>query len=124
MFPRRTHAVRVAERFYPPAKARFVAEAGPAGQVSRFTRLWARKEECVKVTGGRLLQGLRLPVGDDGAAVVHDPGGPGPHLVQNVTGPRRFSTAVAAEGTAPLRALPGRSHSLNLTPDELTGATT
>jgi len=107
VFPTRSHAIRVAERFFPAAEARFVVDAAPAAQARRFTRLWARKEACVKVTGGRLLQGLRLPVGATGRAVVHDPWGPlpGPYLVQDVPGPRRFGIAVAAEGTAPYRVL-------------------
>jgi 4'-phosphopantetheinyl transferase len=96
---------RMSERFYPPAEARFVAAAAePAGQVSRFTRLWTRKEACVKVTGGRLLPGLKLPVRGNGM-IAGDPGGPlpGPYLIRDVRVPRGFYAAVAIEGTRPFR---------------------
>src|SRR5260370_406891 len=54
---------RMSERFYPPAEARFVrAATDPADQVSRFIRLWTRKEDRAKVAGGRLLHGAKLPV--------------------------------------------------------------
>jgi 4'-phosphopantetheinyl transferase len=105
-FPAGGYAARVAERFFPPAEARFVAGAGPAGQVSRFVGLWARKEACVKVTGGRLMQGMKLPVsGAGGRLVVRDPGGalPGPYLVQDVPVPPGFRAAVALEGARPYR---------------------
>jgi 4'-phosphopantetheinyl transferase len=53
----------MARRFYPPGDARFVLTGGgAAGRAERFTRLWTRKEACVKVGGGRLVPGLRLPV--------------------------------------------------------------
>ena len=55
----RLDVTRIAARFYPRQEAEFVASAVvPARQVARFTRLWARKEACVKVAGGRLLPGL------------------------------------------------------------------
>jgi 4'-phosphopantetheinyl transferase len=96
---------RMSERFYPAAEARFVAAAaGSADQVSRFTRLWARKEACVKVTGGRLLPGLKLPVRGNGM-IAGDPGGPlpGPYLIRDVRVPRGFCAAVAIEGAEPFR---------------------
>jgi 4'-phosphopantetheinyl transferase len=96
---------RLSGRFYPPAEARFVSAAGPAGQVRRFTRLWTRKEACVKVTGGRLLAGLKLPVRGTGTMIVCDPGGPlpGPYLIRDVRVPSGFYAAVALEGTQPFR---------------------
>lgn len=99
--------VRMAERFYPAAEARFVAQAGPAEQVSRFLRLWTRKEACVKVAGGLLLSGLRLGVGD---TMVSDPGGPlpGPYLLKDVQVPAGFHASVAAEGPEPFQL---RTHS-------------
>lgn len=101
-FPAALDPGRMAERFYPPEEARFVAAGRPGGQLGRFIRLWARKEACVKVGGGVLMQGLRLPVNGRGSVVVTDPGGPlpGPYLVQDVPVPRRFGAAVAAGGTA------------------------
>jgi 4'-phosphopantetheinyl transferase len=97
--------VRMAERFYPAAEARFVARAAPAGQAARFLRLWARKEACVKVTGGLLLCGLRLGVRMSGDIVVSDPEGPlpGPYLVKDVRVPPGFHASVAVEGAAPFR---------------------
>jgi 4'-phosphopantetheinyl transferase len=96
---------RMADRFYPPAEARFVrAAAGPSGQVDRFTRLWARKEACVKVSGGRLLPGMRLIV--LGAHVTcADVGGTssGPCLLRDLRVPPGFRAAVAVEGTRPFR---------------------
>jgi 4'-phosphopantetheinyl transferase len=102
-FPARMDPVRMAERFYPADEARFVAGGGTGGQLGRFIRLWARKEACVKVAGGVLMQGMRLPVRGAGPVVVHDPGGalPGPFTVHDVAVPRRFRAAVAAEGVRP-----------------------
>jgi 4'-phosphopantetheinyl transferase len=94
---------RMARRFYPPHEARFVTSAeGPARQVDRFTRLWVRKEACVKVSGGRLLPGLALTVlrtGGTYADLARTPAGP--YLVRELRVPRGFRAAVAAEGTRP-----------------------
>jgi 4'-phosphopantetheinyl transferase len=97
--------VRMAERFFPATEARFVRAGGKAAQLGRFTSLWARKEACVKVTGGRLMQGMKLPVQGTGSLAVHDPGGglPGPCLVRDVPAPPGFRAAVALEGTGPFR---------------------
>jgi 4'-phosphopantetheinyl transferase len=102
-FPATMDPLRMAERFYPPDEARFVAAGGTGGQMARFIRLWARKEACVKVAGGVLMQGMRLPVRGTGRVLVRDPGGvlPGPYLVQDVAAPRHFRAAVAAEGPQP-----------------------
>ena len=103
-FPVGDRAARMAERHYPVAEARFVTAGGPDAQVSRFVRLWTRKEACVKVTGGRLMQGMKLPVHGAGRRViVCDPGGalPGPYLVRDVPVPPGFHAAVALEGTEP-----------------------
>jgi 4'-phosphopantetheinyl transferase len=97
----RLDVTRMAARFYPPQEAEFVATAPVrARQVARYTRLWARKEACVKVAGGRLLPGLEqviprtgvVPGGEGGASV-------GPCLVRDVRAPRGYRAAVAAEGT-------------------------
>jgi 4'-phosphopantetheinyl transferase len=121
----------MAERFYPPADARFVATGrGAADQARRFTRLWTRKEACVKVGGGRLIPGLRLPVcgpdqigpdegvagqtvagqGVTGQGVTGQVLGPGPAgtppapcLVRDVPMPAGFYAAVALEGPLPYR---------------------
>ncbi len=99
-------AIRLAERFYPRAEARFVARApDPAEAGRRFTRLWARKEACVKVTGGHLFPGLALPARGDGAVVVAGPGGspPVPCLVRDVSVPPGRLAAVAIEGAGRFR---------------------
>jgi 4'-phosphopantetheinyl transferase len=87
----------MATRFYPPAEARFVmAGRGPAGQAGRFTRLWARKEACLKVTGGRLMAGLQQVV----LAGGYPQGTP---LIRDLRMPPGFRGAVAAEGATPYR---------------------
>jgi 4'-phosphopantetheinyl transferase len=94
----------LAARFYPAAEARLVAAAsGPAGQADRFIRLWARKEACVKVAGGRLLPGLALAARGPGPVIVRAQGGP--CLVHDLPVPRGFAGAVAAEGTLPYRVI-------------------
>ena len=97
--------VRMSERFYPASEARFVAAGEPADRVSRFLRLWARKEACVKVDGGLLLCGLRLGVHLNGEIVVSDPGGPlpGPYQVKDLRVPAGFHASVAVEGARPFR---------------------
>ncbi|HEY2574824.1 MAG TPA: 4'-phosphopantetheinyl transferase superfamily protein [Streptosporangiaceae bacterium] len=99
-FPAVLDPRRMAERYYPPDEARFVTAGRAGARMGRFIRLWARKEACVKVSGGVLMQGLRLQVNGRGGVVVTDPGGPlpGPYLVQDVPVPRRFRAAVAAGG--------------------------
>ncbi len=95
--------LRMSRRFYPPLEAGFVSAATDHDdQVRRFTWLWARKEACVKVHGGRLLPGLRLPVTGIGCVVAADPGGPlpGPYAIQNISAPRGYYAAVALEGIA------------------------
>jgi 4'-phosphopantetheinyl transferase len=99
-------ATRLSARFYPPAEAQFVAAGrGHSARVSRFVRLWTRKEACVKVTGGRLMQGMSLPVRGGSRVVVHDPGGPlpGPYLVRDVPVRPGFRASVALEGAAAYR---------------------
>lgn len=96
----RLDVTRMAARFYPPQEAEFVASAPvPAGQVARFTRLWAQKEALVKVGGGRLLPGLEQVIPRSGV-VGGTRGLPGgPCLVRDVRAPRGYRAAVAAEGT-------------------------
>ncbi|MHC0433719.1 4'-phosphopantetheinyl transferase family protein [Streptomyces sp. O3] len=56
-------ALPLALRYLPPDEAAAVAAArGPHGRRTAYHRLLARKEACVKSVGGRLLEGLRLPV--------------------------------------------------------------
>jgi 4'-phosphopantetheinyl transferase len=106
--PDATQAVRLARRFFPAEETRAVASADTdAERVRRFGLLWTRKEACLKVTGGRLMPGLRLPVlatpDSQGRLLVHDGGGslPGPYLVRDLPSPDGFLAAVALEGDRP-----------------------
>ncbi|MFD3918482.1 4'-phosphopantetheinyl transferase family protein [Streptomyces sp. NPDC058595] len=59
----RTPAVALAARFLPPDEAACVAEQEtPHAARVAYHRLLSRKEACVKASGGRLLDGLRLNV--------------------------------------------------------------
>lgn len=104
-WPMVTDPVLVAERFWPPGEARLVAAGDRAAQAARLTRLWTRKEACVKAAGGRLMQGMKLPVAGPGPVIVRDPGGalPGPFLVQDVPVPGGFHAAVAVTGAQACR---------------------
>ena len=89
-----------AERFFPPAVARFVAAAaGPAERAERFLRLWTRKEAVVKAAGGRLVQGLELRV-ITGTGTVRDPSGrlPGEWSVRDLPMPGGYLAALAVAG--------------------------
>jgi 4'-phosphopantetheinyl transferase len=104
----RVDVLRLAERYFPPAEAAHVAAAGPdAERAARFFALWTRKEACLKVSGGRLIEGMRVPVlgagpdhGTDPVR-VHDPAGslPGPYVVRDLPAPAGFHAAVAVEGS-------------------------
>jgi 4'-phosphopantetheinyl transferase len=94
---------RMAQRFYPHPEALFVdAAAGTAERAERFTRLWVRKEACVKVSGGRLLPGLRLTVLRP-CVIAADPAGTpaDSYMVRDLRVPLGFRAAVAAEGACP-----------------------
>jgi 4'-phosphopantetheinyl transferase len=96
----RVDVLRMAERYFPPAEASHVGAGGSdAERASRFFALWSRKEACLKASGGRLIEGMRVPV--LGTDQVHDPGGslPGPYVVRDLPGPDGFQAAVAVEGT-------------------------
>jgi 4'-phosphopantetheinyl transferase len=106
LLPDATQAVRLARRFFPAEETRFVASgATPDHRVHRFGLLWTRKEACLKVTGGRLMPGLRLPVSGTTPTLVTDAGGPlpGPFLVRDLMAPPRFMAAVALAGSTPFR---------------------
>jgi 4'-phosphopantetheinyl transferase len=103
-------AARVADRFFPPQDARSVASAAsPTERSARFARLWCRREACVKVYGGRLVEGLRLPVGDPGPGPVYLPVAGVGCTVRDVPLPEGFPgfrAAVAVEGDRPVRLRP------------------
>lgn len=79
---------RVARRFFPAVEARHVGD-----DRERYTRLFARKEACVKAAGGRLFPGLAVPVLDP---VAHRP--EGPYRVRDVPAPPGCAAAVALAG--------------------------
>jgi 4'-phosphopantetheinyl transferase len=80
----------IAERFFPHAERRALA-VEPDG----FTRLWVRKEALVKAAGGRLMDGLRIPV--DTPDPVPYPAG-GVYRITDVPVPRGHHAAVALAG--------------------------
>jgi 4'-phosphopantetheinyl transferase len=103
---RRTAAglARMAERYFPPAEARFVAEAAadPDELGHRFSTLWTRKEACAKVGGGRLIPALGWPSRPEGidAAGPFRSGEPAePVLVRDLPVPAGFAGAVALAGS-------------------------
>ncbi|MEO3891262.1 4'-phosphopantetheinyl transferase superfamily protein [Nonomuraea sp. B5E05] len=87
-----------ARRFFPAGEAEFVD-----GSPERFAWLWTRREACVKAAGGRLAQGLRLPVNGPSPALVRDPAGslPGTWLVLDVPVPPEFRAAAAISARTP-----------------------
>ena len=106
-------ATRLANRFFPPDQAAYIAAAGEGGgRADRFATLWCRKEACVKALGGRLVQGLGLAVqgaapllarfpiehGRDGERDERDV-----YRVSDVPAPKFFRAAVALAGAAPYR---------------------
>jgi len=95
---------RIAQRHFPAPDAALVLEAPtPAVSADRFTRLWCRREACVKVHGGRLAQGLGLPLAGPSPLRLADAGplGPGPLWLTDVTVPGPFRAAVAADVDRP-----------------------
>ena len=98
-------AARIAGRFFPPEDARWVSSAAsPDGRSARFAQLWCRREACVKVYGGRLVEGLALPVA--GAGPVPLPAAGVSASVRDVPLPDGFPgfrAAVAVQGARPFR---------------------
>ncbi|MFD5009378.1 4'-phosphopantetheinyl transferase family protein [Streptomyces chartreusis] len=91
---------RLARRFFPEAERGSVARGGR----DTFVRLWTRKEACVKAAGGRLTQGMGLPVAHTAPqAVVRDPAGEleGPWRVADLALPDGYAGAVALFGGDP-----------------------
>ncbi|QKW23078.1 4'-phosphopantetheinyl transferase superfamily protein [Kitasatospora sp. NA04385] len=95
---------RIARRHFPPADAALVLAAPtPADGADRFTRLWCRREACVKVHGGRLAQGLGLPLAGPSPLRLADaaPLGPGPLWLADVPVPGPYRAAVAVDADRP-----------------------
>jgi hypothetical protein len=73
----------------------------PSQRSAAYGRMWVRKEACVKAAGGRLTQGLGLPVGvEPDNVVVEDriAGLGGPWRVADVRMPPGYAAAVALNG--------------------------
>jgi 4'-phosphopantetheinyl transferase len=91
-----------ARRFFPPAEVDGLHAAPPQRRGELYGRLWVRKEACVKAAGGRLGQGLALPVGTEpGTVAVRDSraaGLGGPWTVADLPVPAGYAAAVAVEG--------------------------
>ncbi|MGV9884735.1 4'-phosphopantetheinyl transferase family protein [Streptomyces sp. NPDC003379] len=91
---------RLARRFFPEEERELVESGGR----NAFTRLWVRKEACVKAAGGRLTQGMGLPVAHTDAQVIvrHSTGPlPGPWRVADLPLPEGRAGAVALVGERP-----------------------
>ncbi|ARI51188.1 hypothetical protein A6E92_02815 [Streptomyces sp. S8] len=99
--------VRFAARWFPPDESAWVAGAAAQDRLPGCLRLWTRKEACVKATGGRLVQGLALPVGTapHPQTVKGPPGFPGPWTVMDLPAGPAHAGAVALEGPRPFRLL-------------------
>jgi 4'-phosphopantetheinyl transferase len=80
----------IAQRFFPLAETRALVSA-PDG----YTRLWVRKEALVKAAGGRLMDGLHIPV--DTPDPVPYPAG-GVYRITDVPVPNGHRAAVALAG--------------------------
>jgi 4'-phosphopantetheinyl transferase len=96
--------VAMAGRRYPADEAAFVsAAADHADRLDRFVRLWARKEACVKAAGGKLAEGLKLPVAGHSPVLAVRPDGPlpGPFLVTDIAVPRGYWAALALNDDDP-----------------------
>lgn len=99
-------ALRMAERWYPPADRRYVAAGRGAEQrAARFTRLWCRREAVVKTYGGRLAEGLPLALAGPGPLRAEGLNGlaAGPCRLRDVPVPGRYRAAVAVDGRTPFR---------------------
>ncbi|MGW4804457.1 4'-phosphopantetheinyl transferase family protein [Kitasatospora sp. NPDC004272] len=98
-----TDTAAMAARYFPPAEGRLVrAAADPA---ACFARLWARKEALVKAHGGRLVEGLRVPVEDLrvplGPATAPEDAWSRAYRLTDVPAPPGHHAALALAGTAP-----------------------
>ena len=102
----RVDATAMANRYFPPEEALLVRDAPDAeGRADRFARLWTRKEALVKAHGGRLTQGLRIPVHRTGTPASEHPEHPDDawsrgYRISDVPAPPGYRAAVALSGAA------------------------
>ena len=93
--------LKLSGRFYSPAEAEWVREAGPVQAGTRFLRLWVRKEAVLKATGEGLPGGLEtVPVLGAGPLTVTRSvaGVTSPWTVADVDPATHPFAAVALEG--------------------------
>ncbi|MET8139924.1 4'-phosphopantetheinyl transferase superfamily protein [Sphaerisporangium sp. NPDC005288] len=101
--PRR-NVERIAARYFAADENMRLGSLPPAEREAAFLRLWTRKEAVVKAAGGRLAQGLHLPVSGDAPVLVHDPAEtlPGTWRLHDLEVPAGYvaTLAVPSSGTA------------------------
>lgn len=90
---------RIARRYFPTAEAAWLARQPSAHRPVAYARLWTRKEACVKATGGRLADALRLPVLG---------GAPPDRYLCEVPVPPGYTATVALLGRQPARLVSDR----------------
>ncbi|MGW4815475.1 4'-phosphopantetheinyl transferase family protein [Kitasatospora cineracea] len=96
-----TDTAAMAARYFPPAEAHLLRTTpDPAHRAELFARLWTRKEALVKAHGGRLVQGLRVPL--DGPLTPEDTWSLPYHLT-DVPAPPHHHAAVALADPTPFR---------------------
>lgn len=92
----------MANRYFHADEIRVVLDAAAEDRADRFAQLWARKEAVVKAAGGRLMQGMPVPVlGPSGVAVFCDGGSQDTYRWSDVPAPAGFRAAVALCGDRP-----------------------
>ena len=95
---------RMADRFFPEHESAWIRSLDQDAREAAFLRLWTRKEAVVKAAGGRLAQGLGLPVASAGSSLmIRDPRGalPGTWRVTDLeTGSGRVATLALQGGRA------------------------
>jgi 4'-phosphopantetheinyl transferase len=100
---------RLAARFFPPDESAWLASLAPAGREEAFLRLWTRKEAVVKAVGGRLAQGLCLPVAGRAPVLVRDPRRalPGVWRLLDLEVPTGYVATLAVSSSGPDDKAPG-----------------
>lgn len=107
-------APRLARRYFPQAEAEAVRAAAAGGTPgtapgtaagAAYTRLWTCKEAYVKAYGGRLVDGLSVPVPPGAGGVMSGPLGPC-QVAAAPTPAEGYHAAVAVTGPLPPRPRP------------------
>lgn len=115
----RLDATAMARRYFPPAEAESVRSAAdPQTRAALFAYLWARKEALVKAHGGRLTEGLRVPVpaGRPPAGVPAEDAWSAGYRITDLPAPPGYRAAVALSGLTDYRVTHHRWTSPALSP--------